>query len=416
MRLCASASAAGGCTRQRQQRHILTLPSPCFIAVAVHPRLQVLQPALARTPTAAAAAPAPSGQHPAAGSMAAALRAARQGLRALSRTPALAAQQQAGFTSLTLGSWWQGTGSPAAANAAALGWQRVTALLPSLEDMQLLAAPKKKVRLCGFPDQPVLIKGNTCICSTSLLHRACADCGCCLYHLQVSPHRKGKRSANKFIRFVPVVAQCSQVRRGKIRRGRELQPGVAAHSLQPCFCPALPCIASACSAAAHQSSSPAFSRRPAPHAAACHPATPSSAVWPRVPAALHAQQVRGRRVPSGELPAEPGNRMARWHGMALQQQGVCCKSRCGCCAGVYLEGTAGSLPSLLHCCAPPMACSSTFGSGPTPLSRYSALGALGRQRASRDRPCLHGPAEPHWPANCLAPRYSRPACCLVLVN
>ena len=76
----------------------------------------------------------------------AAFRAARQGLRALCGTPALAAQQQAGFTSLTLGSWWQGTASPAAANAAALGWQRVTALLPSLEDMQLLAAPKKKVR------------------------------------------------------------------------------------------------------------------------------------------------------------------------------------------------------------------------------------------------------------------------------
>ena len=28
--------------------------------------------------------------------------------------------------------------------------------------------------------------------------------------LQVSPHRKGKRSATKFIRFVPVVSQCSQ--------------------------------------------------------------------------------------------------------------------------------------------------------------------------------------------------------------
>lgn len=78
----------------------------------------------------------------------AAFRAARQGLQALCSAPALAAQQQAGFTSLTLGSWWQGTASPAAANAAALGWQRVTALLPSLEDMQLLAAPKKKARRC----------------------------------------------------------------------------------------------------------------------------------------------------------------------------------------------------------------------------------------------------------------------------
>ncbi len=32
-------------------------------------------------------------------------------------------------------------------------------------------------------------------------------------YLQVSPHRKGKRSANKFIRFVPVVAQCSKCQR-----------------------------------------------------------------------------------------------------------------------------------------------------------------------------------------------------------
>ena len=30
---------------------------------------------------------------------------------------------------------------------------------------------------------------------------------------QVSPHRKGKRSANKFIRFVPVVSQCSKCQR-----------------------------------------------------------------------------------------------------------------------------------------------------------------------------------------------------------
>ena len=78
----------------------------------------------------------------------AAFRAARQGLQALCSAPALAVQQRAGFTSLTLGSWWQGTASPAAANAAALGWQRVTALLPSLEDMRLLAAPKKKASCC----------------------------------------------------------------------------------------------------------------------------------------------------------------------------------------------------------------------------------------------------------------------------
>ena len=28
--------------------------------------------------------------------------------------------------------------------------------------------------------------------------------------MQVSPHRKGKRSANKHIRFIPIVAQCSK--------------------------------------------------------------------------------------------------------------------------------------------------------------------------------------------------------------
>ena len=76
--------------------------------------------------------------------MAAALRAARQGLQLLGGQNAWAAQQSSSFTSLTLGSWWQGTSSPAAASAAALGWQRVTALIPSLADMQWLAAPKKK--------------------------------------------------------------------------------------------------------------------------------------------------------------------------------------------------------------------------------------------------------------------------------
>lgn len=86
----------------------------------------------------------------------AAARATRQGLQLLSgRSGLWAAQQSSGFTSLTLGSWWQGTASPAAASAAPLGWQRVTALLPSLpatlEDAQLLAAPKKKVRWGHLP-------------------------------------------------------------------------------------------------------------------------------------------------------------------------------------------------------------------------------------------------------------------------
>lgn len=65
------------------------------------------------------------------------LRASRAALQLLDGRAGFAAQQS---------SWWQGTASPAAAAAAALGWQRVTALIPSLADMQLLAAPKKKVR------------------------------------------------------------------------------------------------------------------------------------------------------------------------------------------------------------------------------------------------------------------------------
>ncbi|KAL4422708.1 hypothetical protein ABPG75_008905 [Micractinium tetrahymenae] len=85
-----------------------------------------------------------------------------------------AAQQSSGFASLTLGSWWRGATSGAAAPAAALGWQRLAGLLPSsLADSQLLAAPKKKV----------------------------------------SPHRRGNRNATKYIRFVPVVAQCSKCQR-----------------------------------------------------------------------------------------------------------------------------------------------------------------------------------------------------------
>jgi len=73
------------------------------------------------------------------------LRASRAALQLLGGRAGFAAQQSSSFTSLTLGSWWQGTASPAAASAAALGWQRVTALIPSLADTQLLAAPKKKV-------------------------------------------------------------------------------------------------------------------------------------------------------------------------------------------------------------------------------------------------------------------------------
>ena len=77
----------------------------------------------------------------------AALRAARNSLQLLAAGRAgWAAQQSSSFSSLALGSWWQGTTSPAVASAAALGWQRVAALVPSLADVQLLAVPKKKAR------------------------------------------------------------------------------------------------------------------------------------------------------------------------------------------------------------------------------------------------------------------------------
>lgn len=48
---------------------------------------------------------------------------------------------------------------------------------------------------------------------------------------QVSPHRKGKRSATKFIRFVPVVGQCSQC-------GRVFQPHAMPSKCEEEGCPA----------------------------------------------------------------------------------------------------------------------------------------------------------------------------------
>ncbi|KAL4517635.1 hypothetical protein Ndes2526B_g02050 [Nannochloris sp. 'desiccata'] len=52
----------------------------------------------------------------------------------------------------------------------ALGVQRILSLIPSLADVQLWAVPKRKV----------------------------------------TPHRKGKRSANKHLRFIPMVSRCSK--------------------------------------------------------------------------------------------------------------------------------------------------------------------------------------------------------------
>ena len=167
--------------------------------------------------------------------MAAALRAARQSLQLLGGQTGWAAQQSSSFTSLTLGSWWQGTSSsPAAASAAALGWQRVTALIPSLADMQLLAAPKKKAsqRPRHYPCQLLDVWNMRLACNDAFCqHTQAYTAPECLaaphatplspaaaaadrpHSSQVSPHRKGKRSATKFIRFVPVVAQCSKCQR-----------------------------------------------------------------------------------------------------------------------------------------------------------------------------------------------------------
>lgn len=62
-------------------------------------------------------------------------------------------QHSRAFTSLTLGSWRSATTSPAAASAAALGWQRVAALVPSLADAQWLAAPKHKASPAALPQE-----------------------------------------------------------------------------------------------------------------------------------------------------------------------------------------------------------------------------------------------------------------------
>ncbi|KAL6769730.1 hypothetical protein ACKKBG_A32135 [Auxenochlorella protothecoides x Auxenochlorella symbiontica] len=65
--------------------------------------------------------------------------------------------------------------APLAAAAPSLGsfLESMRALVPSLADMGLLAVPKRKV----------------------------------------SPHRRGNRNSTKFIRFVPVAAQCSRCKR-----------------------------------------------------------------------------------------------------------------------------------------------------------------------------------------------------------
>lgn len=73
----------------------------------------------------------------------------RQGLQLLGGRAGFAAQQCSGFTSLTLGSWWSGTTTAAAAPAVALGWQRLSGAVPTLSDVRWMAAPKRKVRQLG---------------------------------------------------------------------------------------------------------------------------------------------------------------------------------------------------------------------------------------------------------------------------
>ncbi|KAI3430432.1 hypothetical protein D9Q98_005027 [Chlorella vulgaris] len=105
-----------------------------------------------------------------------ALRGGRSALQLLAQPCSL---QISNLSSLaSLGSWWQGSATPTATSAAGVSLQRLAALWPALlpsplSDSQWLAVPKHKV----------------------------------------SRHRKGKRSANKYIRFVPVVAQCSKCER-----------------------------------------------------------------------------------------------------------------------------------------------------------------------------------------------------------
>lgn len=161
--------------------------------------------------------------------MAQAARQALQGLHLLGGRAGWAAQQCSGFSSLTLGSWWQGSSSSAASTAAALGWQRLRDLLPApLADAQWLAVPKRKVRLAaatpnwaalpavraaapGAGHCPVGARGSRH--TMSLTPPLPPPTHTVAPPPQVTPHRKGKRSANKFIRFVPVVSQCSQCQR-----------------------------------------------------------------------------------------------------------------------------------------------------------------------------------------------------------
>jgi hypothetical protein len=105
---------------------------------------------------------------------------------------------------LSLGSW---LGPQAATGSASAGaWQRIVSLLPNLAEVQLMAVPKSKVRsIAGDSARGSRPKPPWPPPAAAERHPPHA--------VQVTPHRKGKRSANKFIRFVPVVAQCSKCQR-----------------------------------------------------------------------------------------------------------------------------------------------------------------------------------------------------------
>ena len=133
--------------------------------------------------------------------------------RGLALSSRLAAWQQLGGG--LLGGLWQ----PAAGQAAPV-LSRLTSLIPSLGDMAWLAVPKRKVRRravgcgrAGGAGRPwwasSLAKQRGRLSRSWLVVAAsCAPTGAALTAVQVTPSRKGNRSATKFIRFVPVVSRC----------------------------------------------------------------------------------------------------------------------------------------------------------------------------------------------------------------
>lgn len=86
-------------------------------------------------------------------------------------------------------------------------WQQITSLLPNLIDVQLLAVPKHKVRR-RLPLQKLIEKYLLLVVNFFIYTPTTS-----IRHIQVSPHRKGNRSAHKHLRFIPLVSQCSKCER-----------------------------------------------------------------------------------------------------------------------------------------------------------------------------------------------------------